>query len=406
MSTITVSHASTHSPTILHIICAHSGWNVLVDPRAYEGKPQTSVELTDTPIREAVQKLFPDARLAHRGTLLLVTAEEVPGWGAEGVPNTHEIDPALPKNTLQLMPGTPAGAWFEMLAAQGGLTVTISPELGDLPLAYAVDLKGVSFEDALTGSALLNGFGVEVADGAFTLTKGSALFPDGPPAYEPKTASGRSKASADTDPAGRIETLFAEIHQLASDGNDEEAVGRIVEVRDVMTDGGSKAISLCKQALKRWGPKLKEANGELVLSINLQLYVAVGAGHLRNMARAIKRSKFDAARKSHAKLEKIATSMERFKHEAFHNNADAMRVRGESLLARAQQVEAISTTFGDVRVSALALGSGGARAVVNGKVVSKGDDVAGLSPALTLSDVVRSSVKLTWAEGEILLGLE
>ena len=178
----------------------------------------------------------------------------------------------------------------------------------------------------------------------------------------------------DTELERRIEELFRQIVQLAQERQHDELVKKFTELRQIMTEYGEDGTEEVRRKLEKWNQRLAEL-GEVRLSIKLQIYINEGNRFLRNMQDAIRDEQFDVALENFARIEAVVEDMRNEEREVFHQNADALHLRGQSLADSARRLKQISEFVLDVTGIVVVPPDSDDRdsAIINDRIYREGD---------------------------------
>lgn len=310
----------------------------------------------------------------------------------------------------------PAAAFDALLAACAGVRLIAErPREGEVTLGLA----GVEPLEALRVVALLREERLERSEEQVTLRAAPwpALGGLGAPAAPPTPAAGgdeagSTEAAEGSGPAGhsreelaeRLEAILGPLERAAESGDVVRVVGSFTDLRRFTDEHGRRGVALVQARLPELRRRLG-GYGEVLLSLELQVSLVAGNGHLRAMADAIHADRFADALAEHAELEALADRMSAMGRAVFARNAAALRERGASLAARARHLQRLSAL--PVVLSAVASFGGDpdrpGAAVINGHVIRVGEPVRDAAGApirgLTLRAVLPSTVTLD-SEGE------
>lgn len=191
---------------------------------------------------------------------------------------------------------------------------------------------------------------------------------------ETPTETPTGPASGNTELERRIEELFRQIVQLAQERQHDELVKKFTELRQIMTEYGEDGTEEVRRKLEKWNQRLSEL-GEVRLSIKLQIYINEGNRFLRNMQDAIREEQFDVALENFARIEAVVEDMRNEEREVFHQNADALQLRGQSLADQARRLKKISEFVLDVTGIVVVPPDSDDRdsAIINDRIYREGD---------------------------------
>jgi hypothetical protein len=210
----------------------------------------------------------------------------------------------------------------------------------------------------------------------------------------------------------RIEALFTEIERLAQDRQVEELIGKFTELRQIMTEFGTEGAEIVKEKKKKWDAKLA-AYSEVQLSIQLQIYINEGNGHLRAMADAIRDEDYDTALERFTLINELKDQMYNEEREVFHRNAEALFLRGKALKDRAERLKTISSFRLEVSGIIVAPPNSDEKdsSIINDRIYQEGDAVLNEATeeeieGLTVVEIVRSTVRFRYEDTEFVRELK
>lgn len=191
---------------------------------------------------------------------------------------------------------------------------------------------------------------------------------------ETPTPSETGPSTGNSELERRIEELFRQIVQLAQERQHDELVKKFTELRQIMTEYGEDGTEEVRRKLEKWNQRLAEL-GEVRLSIKLQIYINEGNRFLRNMQDAIREEQFDVALENFARIEAVVEDMRNEEREVFHQNADALQLRGQSLADQARRLKKISEFVLDVTGIVVVPPDSDDRdsAIINDRIYREGD---------------------------------
>jgi hypothetical protein len=336
------------------------GENVLVDR---DTKAVVSLSVRNAPWPEAVQLLARQAKCRARTGYSVVMLEQPPS------------------NSLNAK-NVPAAAWFLALAHLRGRNVVVAPEVNGL---LEVDLADAFLDDAFEQSARAYGYQVaEFQD--ITVVTGKRYDPQAKPTgvrTSPFLAGAGTKAGPATAKLTskqakafkkRVEEVISAIEAKAEAQDAEGMTQEFRRFRELLSEGEargsltSKDIAGFKQRLSRFG--------EIVLALELQIYIQRGNSLLKAMQKTIKDEDPRKALVYQAQLEQLAAEMRSQERDVFKRNADALVLRGRELADRALgKAGVIRTPSGPHRLhlESILWSDKGSVCVILGRIYREGD---------------------------------
>ena len=148
------------------------------------------------------------------------------------------------------------------------------------------------------------------------------------PTREPAPAM-KPTAEPQPDPTLRLERLYRELIWLAEERRYDELVAAFTELRRVIEEELERGTLTAEEV------RLLDARwfGDTSDSIRLQHCINRGNAGLRTMQQAMKGGEFWALLDAWRDIAKVVADMRSEEREVFHQNADALALRAQSLIA-------------------------------------------------------------------------
>jgi hypothetical protein len=314
-----------------------------------------------------------------------------------------------PKATIQAA-RAPLAELIALLGAQAGLEVEVTPAVrGEATL----DVRDVSAEATLHHVARAHGLRVTRAGDALSVgwspEAGRLLAAQPPaPAPEPLVVPPPPSLSPEQVAEGtkELEAVFGEIHHHATTRDVEALVERFSTLRAFMEERKAPGVDLVEATLERWRARLTPF-GEVLLSIELQVYMSRGNASLERMAVLIRDGHHEAALALLPEVEELRETMYGEEREVFHRGAEATFLRARALADRAERLRVLDKL--PLRVSAIALAPpftdvkngaivGGRIAWEGGKILAP--DTGRPVPGLRVLELIRSVARFRHEDTE------
>lgn len=211
----------------------------------------------------------------------------------------------------------------------------------------------------------------------------------------------------------QVEQLFRDINTLAEKRQVDELISKFQDLRNLMAEYGSDGSEMVRKKMEKWKQRLASF-GEVLLSIQLQIYIQEGNQHLRAMAESIKRDEYDLALERFEQIKELKDQMLNEEREVFHRNAEALFLRGKALADRAARLKRISEF--DLRVEGIVVAPPNDEqakdsAIINDRIYYEGDAVIDLQteeeiPDLFVVEIIRSTVRFRYQDTEFVRELQ
>ncbi len=225
------------------------------------------------------------------------------------------------------------------------------------------------------------------------------------------TPTGEGTAKAPTQTATRAEiddlldALFEEIESLAQDRQVEELIGKFAELSKLISTNGRLGVELANEKLHKWRQRLRPF-GEVMLSIQLQMYTSEGNHFLKTMAEAIRQERYNTAIAVFGEVKELKDRMYSEEREIFHRNAEAFFLRGKALTDRAVRLRVISKF--ELEVSAIVVAPPYTdekdATIINGRVHYEGDPALDADgnriPNMSVVEIIRSTIRFRYEDTE------
>ncbi|MGE0713166.1 MAG: tetratricopeptide repeat protein [Planctomycetota bacterium] len=211
----------------------------------------------------------------------------------------------------------------------------------------------------------------------------------------------------------QVEQLFRDINTLAEKRQVDELIGKFQDLRNLMAEYGADGSDMVRKKMEKWKQRLA-SYGEVILSIQLQIYIQEGNQHLRAMAESIKQDQYDAALERFERIKELRDQMLNEEREVFHRNADALFLRGKALADRAARLKRISEF--KLVVQGIVVAPPNEEqvkdsAIINDRIYYEGDAVIDDQteeeiPDLFVVEIVRQTVRFRYQDTEFVRELQ
>jgi hypothetical protein len=351
------------------------GRNILVDPAVDE---TVTVYLRDIPWREAVEVIAKMTRCEieeRQGGILLLTQ---------------------PPNVLIQTAEAPVEGVLRLLAAYAKKKILFE---GAPKGRVTCELTRIRWLRGMHALAKSVGLSVKLGPKGLSLTvEGSGRAAPVKPPLKPGPARSpqpdeKALAAQVAKLKPEIDKLFKRTVALAEARDVDKLIAVIADVRKLISRGGIAVAEAVKAGLARWDRRL-EAFGEVRLGLEFQVDIQEGNLALRALARAISDKRYSDAPKVFKRVKEIKDRMYGRDREVFHRNAEALFLRGKSLLDRAAELK--RTVGFATRVTVIVVvppGDERSSALVDDRVYREGEtllDAKGKKiPGLVLKEITR-----------------
>jgi hypothetical protein len=140
-----------------------------------------------------------------------------------------------------------------------------------------------------------------------------------------------SASASSTELEAKIDAIFEKIETLLAERKVDELAPAFKELNDLMVVYKRSGTDKVSSKLRTWEKKLGEWR-EVRSAIQLQIYVNQGNELLRALVHARNESDVAGARAAWDELEQLVAKMRAEEGEGVKRNADALEMRGSSLL--------------------------------------------------------------------------
>ncbi|MEZ6184418.1 MAG: hypothetical protein R3F62_05320 [Planctomycetota bacterium] len=193
--------------------------------------------------------------------------------------------------------------------------------------------------------------------------------------------SGIEEIAGDEEFERRLEKLYNELVDLATDEQYQELERKLEQVGDLLQRYGPGASEKSREIRERFEQKFKELDVILKM-VKLQEWVSEGNAELKTMVESIENEDYDVALASFAQIENIVTDMKKEEDPIFERNAEMLYLRGKQLAERAQRHKEIAEfklEITGIVIASKAVSQGDANAydsaIINDHIHRVGDEV-------------------------------